>query len=39
MGLSVTLIFETKYVKVTNMLPAMFIPVIVALIKNLINMF
>lgn len=38
-GLAVTLLFEPKYVKVTNMLPAMFIPIVVAAIKNLISLF
>lgn len=33
-GLAITLIFDVKYVKVTNMLPAMFLPIIIAIIRN-----
>ncbi len=35
-GLSVSLIFDNKNIKVTNMLPAMFLPILAALIKNLL---
>lgn len=35
-GLAFTLLFDNKNIKATNMLPAMFLPVIVAVIKNII---
>ena len=35
-GLAFTLLFDNKNIKVTNMLPAMFLPVIAAVIKSIV---
>lgn len=39
LGLAFTLLFENKNLKVSNMLPAMFLPIIIAIGKHIINIF